>query len=203
MTRSRFRTLLAFTIAVLLLFVAIRALNPPYSPAGSVIDPPVVAPEILLSDAAGAPFALSGLRGRLVLLFFGYTNCPDVCPTTLADMQYVFRQLGDRSAQARFVFVTVDAPRDTPERMAEYLGNFNPQFIGLTGSGDALEAVYRDYNVGVERLPAAGTPGYEVAHISRVFVIDPEGRLIATFPYGLGRDAILADVQQLLAHGGY
>lgn len=164
-----------------------------------MIDPPRPAPEIDLADTSGERFLLSDLRGETVLLFFGYTFCPDVCPATLHDIRFVFEQMGDRAGEARFVFVTVDPARDSPDRIRSYLDGFDPAFIGLTGTDAALEQVYRDYSVQVVRGPAAGTGGYEVEHISRIFVIDRAGRLVATFPYGLGREAILADLQHLLS----
>ncbi len=189
--------------AVLLIVVALLAgwyrWSREYVPAGSMIDPPQPAAEIDLMDTSGERFLLSDLRGETVLLFFGYTFCPDVCPATLHDIRFVFEQLGDRTDDARIVFITVDPARDSPDRIRSYLDGFDPDFIGLTGTDAALEQVYQDYSVQVVRAPAAGAGGYEVEHISRIFVIDRAGRLVATFPYGLGREAILADLQHLLS----
>ena len=189
--------------AVLVLMIALVAgwsqFGRGHIPGGSMIDPPGPAPEITLTDTGGEEFRLSAHRGELVLLFFGYTYCPDVCPGTLKNMQVVFERLGGRAGEVRFVFITVDPARDDAARIRSYLDGFNPAFIGLTGSEDALERVYADYSVNVARGPAAGAAGYDVEHASRIFVVDREGRLIETFPYGLSRDAILADLQHLIS----
>jgi protein SCO1/2 len=169
-----------------------------YTLAGSVIDPPQPAPEIELTDEAGESFRLSALRGKVVLLFFGYTYCPDICPTALKDIQFVFDRMGDRSDEVRFIFITVDPARDDPERLRTYLGGFDDTFTGLTGSPSDLAEVYADYAVEVAFGPAAGTGGYDVEHTSRIFVIDREGLLVETFPNGLGRDVVLADLQHLV-----
>jgi len=164
-----------------------------------MIDPPGPAPEIALVDTRGADFRLSALRGDLVLLFFGYTYCPDVCPGTLKDMQFVFEQLGGDAGEVRFVFITVDPARDDSDRIHSYLDGFDPGYIGLTGTDEALAKVYADYAVEVARGPAAGVGGYDVEHTSRIFVVDRDGFLVETFPYGLSREAILADLQHLLS----
>jgi protein SCO1/2 len=169
-----------------------------YMLAGSVIDPPQPAPEIELTDEAGEAFRLSALRGKVVLLFFGYTYCPDVCPTALKDIQFVFDRMGDRSDEVRFIFITVDPARDDPERLRSYLGGFDDSFTGLTGSPSDLAEVYSDYAVEVAFAPASATGGYDVEHTSRIFVIDREGLLVETFPNGLGRDVVLSDLQHLV-----
>ena len=189
--------LAAIAVAGLVVFYATR-LRAPVELGGSVIEPAGPAPEIILHRTSGDSFRLSDLRGQVVLLFFGYTHCPDVCPTTLSDMKYVFERLGRAADSARFLFVTVDVPRDNPEEIRRYLDLFNPDFIGLTGTQDELETVYADYFVGVSAAPAAGIAGYEVAHTSRIFVIDQDGRLVETLAYGVSRDLILRDVQVLL-----
>lgn len=170
-----------------------------FTPAGSVIEPPRQAPEIQLTDESGNTFLLSERQGQVVLLFFGYTYCPDVCPGTLKDIEAVFGQLGERAGDVRFVFITVDPARDTPKRLREYLAGFHPAFTGLTGTAAELELVYRDYSVQVTLGPAAGVGGYDVEHTSRIFVIDRLGRLVETFPYGLSRPAMLADIQHWIS----
>lgn len=191
--------LLSVLLAVGLVAIGTRILQTPFTLSGSVIEPPGPAPELDLVTPDGSSFRLESLRGRIVLLFFGYTNCPDICPGTLADMKLIFEQMGASRSEVAFVFVTVDPARDTPERIAKYLASFHPEFIGLTGTPEQLETVYEAYNVGVARQPAAGAVGYEVEHISRIFVIDQDGDLIETFPYGIGREVILRDVQYLVS----
>ncbi len=161
---------------------------------GSVIHPAAPAPEIALQDQFGHPFRLSDMNGSVVLVFFGYTNCPDVCPTTLVDYAQIFDRLGSKADGARFVFVTVDPARDSPEAIENYLGAFNPDFIGLTGSHEALQAVYESYGVSVEIEHSSASHGYEVGHQTRIYVIDRDGMLVETFPFGLPREAMLDDL---------
>jgi protein SCO1/2 len=170
----------------------------PYQYHGSVIDPPFPAKDFTLADYAGDSFQLGQQRGKLVLLFFGYTSCPDVCPTTLATFKQLDERLGAQAADVEVVFVTVDPARDTPAKLGEYLALFSPDFIGLTDDPAALGAVYQDYGVYVEKQDTGDPNNYEVAHTSSVFVIDPNGDLRLTFPYGMSVADMAADVQQLL-----
>lgn len=185
---------LGVALGVGLVLVASVLFTSPVNLNGSVIDPPAPAPEIILQDQYGHPFSLDHLRGSLVLVFFGYTHCPDVCPATLVDYAGIFERLGDLAAAAQFVFITVDPQRDTPDTIANYLGAYNPGFIGLTGSPEELQKVYDSYGVDVEIAPGGGSPGYEVNHNTRIYVIDPEGLLVETFPFGLPREAMLDDI---------
>jgi len=110
---------------------------------GTLYDPALPAPEILLNRDNGSSFRLSEQRGDVVLLFFGYTSCPDVCPTTLSELRKVNTELGGNANQVKVVFVTVDPERDTPEQIQKYVSIFNPAFIGLSGSLEELEPVWK------------------------------------------------------------
>lgn len=132
-----------------------------------------------------------------MVLFFGYTSCPDVCPSTLKDLQTIASYLGDRSKDVKFLMVTTDPARDTHDRLGNYLGAFNPSFIGLRGSLDELEPVYSDFGVAVEKSEDDESAGYLVAHTSRVYAIDPGGSLRLTFPSGLSAEAMADDILQL------
>src|SRR3989337_3492295 len=114
---------------------------------GSVIDPPVQAIDFTLPDQNGKDFRLSDQKGKVVLLFFGYTNCPDECPVTLADFVKIKAKLGNKADQVKFVLVTTDPERDTAVRMQEYLKNFDPTFVGLVGESADLEPVWEAYGV--------------------------------------------------------
>jgi protein SCO1/2 len=120
--------------------VAVMTLQP-YHLRGSEIDPPVPAPEIILSSTQGGAYALSEQKGKLVLIFFGYTSCPDVCPVTLSEMRMLRSRLGDRAKEIDFVYITVDPARDTLEHMSRYLNAFDPAIIGLTGTEEELAPV--------------------------------------------------------------
>lgn len=141
---------------------------------------------------------LSDYQGRLVLLFFGYTHCPDVCPTTLAKLRYALRQLGETAKEVQVVFVSVDPERDTPEVMKRYLSHFDPAFVGLTGRPEEVEAVARAYGVYVEKEEVGSAAGYLVTHSARTYVIDRKGRLVLTFADETEPQDIAADLRQLL-----
>ena len=146
----------------------------------------------------GNPFRLSEQRGKVVLLFFGYTNCLDVCPTTLAQFKQIKDRLGDQAEQTRFVFITVDPERDTQERVRLYLENFDPSFVGLSGDRSDLEKIWQDYFVYQAKQDTGSAAGYEVDHTSRVYAIDKDGNLRMTYPVDIEQEAILDDVRHLI-----
>ncbi|RME40925.1 MAG: SCO family protein [Caldilineae bacterium] len=158
------------------------------------------APDFTLQSTQGGTFRLADQRGKVVLLFFGYTHCPDVCPTTLAAARQVLNGLGDRAAQVRFVFITVDPARDTLAELAAYTAHFHPDIIGLTGDESALQGVYDAYRIVVEReTPASGTSEYAVTHTARIYLIDPAGRLRLSYPFGTPWQDVLEDVKHILS----
>ncbi|MEW6581042.1 MAG: SCO family protein [Chloroflexota bacterium] len=138
------------------------------------------------------------MRGKVALLFFGYTNCPDVCPTTLAEFKRVKALLGEDAARVAFVFVSVDGERDTPEQLAAYVRAFDPEFIGLTGDDATIRAIARDYGVFYQRVSyEESAAGYLVDHTASTFGVDQEGRLRLVFSYGTDPAAIVARVRAL------
>jgi protein SCO1/2 len=140
---------------------------------GAVITPPLPAAEIKLTDQNGQPFVLSNLRGKVVLVFFGYTNCPDECPLTMAHLKQTLELLGDRADDVQVVMVTTDPARDTAQALKDWLVRFNPTFLGLLGTPDELAKTYSNYGVLVED---GGT-----THSTFVYVIDRAGNLRLTF----------------------
>ena len=166
---------------------------------GSVMDEPVPVPGFTLQDHTGQPFRLADQRGNVVLLFFGYTSCPDVCPTTLATWRQVHDLLGDEAGRTRFVFVTVDPERDTGERLGRHVQAFNPDFLGLTGAPEQLQEVYDIFGVYHEvDTTSQSALGYLVNHTATTFVLDPEGVWRLRETYGTLAEDIAHDVQQLL-----
>jgi protein SCO1/2 len=166
---------------------------------GSPLDEPAAVPDFVLTDQHGQQFHLSDQRGSVVLLFFGYTQCPDVCPTTLATWRKVHQALGSDAEHVRFVFVTVDPERDTAERLGLHVNAFNPDFVGLTGSQAELEAVYDIFDVYYEKDTSSGSAlGYLVNHTATTFVIDTDGQWRLRETYGTPVEDIVHDVQQLL-----
>lgn len=194
--------LLLFGIAILVGLTGVYLLlenTREYSYQGSLIDPPVQAPEIKLTDVNGETFELGALNGKVVIMFFGYTSCPDVCPVTLSDFHQIRSQLGEAAEEAKFVFITVDPERDTPERLKIYLSNFDPEIIGLTGSRSELEAVWSSYGVYQAKSEASDADNYLVDHSSRIYVIDKQGNLLLTYLFGTENKVITEDVQHLIS----
>ena len=146
-------------------------------------DPKVVQP-FALADHRGEPFTLKQLKGRWSFLFFGYTHCPDVCPTTLAMLDNVSQELGQEPTSSRdvqVVFVSVDPERDTPEHLGKYVGYFNPEFLGVTGVDEALTLLTRQLGIYTAREPPDASGDYLVGHGAAVLLIDPVGRLLGVF----------------------
>ncbi len=195
MNRQRIKRIVALGLLVGLLLSACGS----RSFRGSPLDPPVDVPDFQLVDEHGQPFRLSDQRGRVVLLFFGYTSCPDVCPTTLATWRQVHESLGEDAESVRFVFVTVDPERDTAERLGMHVDAFQPDFVGLTGSQEELEAVYGIFDVFYEKDTSSQSAlGYLVSHTATTFVIDPEGRWRLRESYGTLVEDLVHDIRQLL-----
>ena len=165
---------------------------------GTVYEPALPAPEILLKRDDGSTFRLTDQRGEVVLLFFGYTSCPDVCPITLSELRKVDEELGKNAGRVQVVFVTVDPDRDHPEQVQKYVSVFNPEFIGLSGSTTELEPVWKDYGVyrEVEQVPTSAA-GYLVNHTARVYVIDQAGNLRLSYSFGTPTDDIVHDLKLL------
>jgi protein SCO1/2 len=137
-----------------------------------------LAPDFTLTDQDGQPFTLSAQRGKAVVLFFGYTHCGDVCPTTLAHIAVAIRSLGPGAAAVEPVIVTVDPARDSSAVLKTYVAHFGTGVVGLTGSSAALDRVYGEYHVFHQQLPRKeGQSGYEMAHTSLIYYIDGSGRL--------------------------
>jgi len=169
-----------------------------YEFQGSLIDPPIPAADFELTDQHGDTFKLSNHNGEVVLIFFGYTNCPDVCPVTLSEFKQVKAQLGEKAEEVQFVYITVDPERDTVQRMKDHLENFDPTFVGLTGDTPDLEPVLKAYGVYAAKVDSGSAAGYLVDHTARVYAIDVNGNLRLTYPFETGSDALAADIQFLV-----
>jgi protein SCO1 len=171
---------------------------------GTFITPSRELPEFSLIDQQGRAFGSADLRGHWSLLFFGYTNCPDLCPTTLTTLAAMQKRLRARKASVlpQVIFVSVDAKRDTPAQMAKYVPYFDPEFIGLTAADQpSIEAVARKLGVSVIIQPASGG-NYTVDHSGAIFVLNPDGRLTAILSGPFGVDDLQGDFQRIVAAGG-
>ncbi|NJK79077.1 MAG: SCO family protein [Chloroflexaceae bacterium] len=174
---------------------------PAYQPPteGTPIDPPRAVKDFTLTNQAGEPMSLSDLRGKPVLIYFGYTFCPDICPTTLADMARVQQNLGDRGDDVAYVMVSVDGERDTPEVLNKYMANFGEGFIGLTGPDAEIRKITPDYGVYFQKNEVGGTSAaYLVDHSAAMYLLNAEGELAMIYGYGIPADVVTADVQAML-----
>ncbi|MBI5823453.1 MAG: SCO family protein [Chloroflexi bacterium] len=160
----------------------------PYPPAG----------DVELTQANGEIFRLSDQSGKIVLLFFGYTSCPDVCPTTMAEMKQALDNLGEDAKLVQVVFVTVDPARDTPEKIQEYANHFHKSFIGLTGSEEQLQPIWNDYGVVRQVNSSNSASGYIVDHTARLYLIDTRGNLRLSYTFGTPTKDIVFDLKLLL-----
>ncbi|MES2889609.1 MAG: SCO family protein [Pseudomonadota bacterium] len=162
-------------------------------------EPPRLAPDFVLQDARGGELTLARFRGKVVLLTFGFTNCPEACPTTLATLAQSRQALGAQQADAvQVVYLTVDPARDDAQRIRTYLAASDPTFVGGTASPEALAAVRQQYGAMAEKVPTAGG-GYGMNHTTSVYLIDRQGRLRAMMPYGRTPQDYLHDLRVLLA----
>jgi len=155
--------------------------------------------DFILPDQNGQPFKLSDQRGKVVLFFFGYAFCPDVCPLTLSTWKRVHDKLQAGAQQVKFVYVTVDPQRDTPEKLKTHLAVFNSDFIGLTGSPEILKEVYADFGVYAEKVNiAAGAAGYLMNHSTRMFVVDQNGVWRLLISHDAPVEDVVHDIRLLL-----
>ena len=153
---------------------------------------------IKLIDHNGKQFTLSDYKGKVVLVFFGFTHCPDVCPMTLHTFKKIKQEL-KTEGKVKFVYITVDPNRDTNERLKESLENFGSDFIGLTGSKEVLDSTYAAYGVFSEKIEMPESAlGYTISHTSRIFVIDRNGNWRLLIPYDSPLEDILHDIRLLL-----
>ncbi len=178
--------------------------QPVYEPptAGTPIEPPRELMDFTLPNQDGEPMSLSDLRGKPTLIYFGYTYCPDVCPTTLADLMRAKRQLDELGDDVNVLTISVDAGRDTPEVLKQYLGNFDEDFIGMTADTDTLQQIGADYGLYVRKREIEGTSAdYLIDHTANTYFVDAEGRLIMIYGYGIPAEVVAEDVRDYLEHG--
>lgn len=152
-----------------------------------------------LNDHNGKVRSLRDFRGKVVVLFFGYLHCPDVCPTTMADLAQVMGRLGKDADRVQVLFVTVDPERDTPALLAQYAPAFYPSFMGLYGDATSTAKVAKTFNIAYQKQPTSS--GYNVDHSAGTFLIDTAGQVRLLSPYGQRTDWLEQDIRLLLALG--
>jgi len=154
--------------------------------------------DLPLTDHNGQPRHLRDFAGKVVVVFFGYTQCPDVCPTSMSELAEVKRALGDQGGKLQGIFVTVDPERDTPEVLKAYMANFDPSFLALTGTPEQLAAVAKDFKIYYKRVEGQTPTSYTMDHSAGSYVYDAAGRLRVYHRYGSGAQALASDVRALL-----
>ncbi|MBY0340838.1 MAG: SCO family protein [Rhodocyclaceae bacterium] len=154
--------------------------------------------ELSLTDHNGQPRTLADFKGKVVILFFGFTQCPDICPTTLGASAAALQLLGSDADKVQVLFVTLDPARDTPEVLAKYTPAFHPSFLGLYGNAEATAAAAKEFKVFFQKAP--GNDGnYTIDHTAASYAIDPQGRLRLYMKHGETPDQMAADIKLLLA----
>lgn len=172
----------------------------PHTFAGTVMQSPQPAYDFVLQGVDGRDVRLSDFRGQAVLLFFGYTYCPDVCPGTLGVMRQVLYEMGERAEKVRVVFISVDPPRDTPERLKLYLERIDERMVGLSGAPDTLLDVATRYGIFYQRREGKDPEHYLIDHTATVLLIDPDGFLRVVYPFGTNSGGIISDLNYIFDH---
>ena len=151
-----------------------------------------------LPDHNGQPRSIKDFNGKVVVVFFGYTQCPDVCPTTMQEMAEVKRMLGKDGDRLQAIFVTVDPERDTADMLKAYMGNFDPSFLALRGTPEQTAAVAKDFKIYYKKVDGKTPTSYTMDHSAGSYIYDTQGRLRVYYRYGSGVEALAADVRTLL-----
>lgn len=178
--------------------VVLYILDASYTYHGTVLQSPVPANNFTLTGHDGNPVSLEDFRGQAVLLYFGYTFCPDVCPSTLSELARTKEALGRDADKLQVIMVTVDPERDTPEKLEKYVTHFDPDFLGLTGSEDEIAAAATPLGIYYEKQGGSEATGYLVDHTASVIAVDPEGHLRLIYPFGTPGEDIAEDIRHLI-----
>lgn len=187
------------TLALIITSVALVACSPEGPKfKSSDVTGASFARDFALTDHSETKRSLADYRGKAVVVFFGFTQCPDVCPTTLADLAETMRRLGSDAERVAVLFVTVDPERDTPELLAKYVPAFDPRFVGLSGDAAAIERTAKEFKVLYQKQPGKAPGSYSMDHSAGSFVFDPQGRLRLYVSHGQGPDVFTHDLRALL-----
>jgi protein SCO1/2 len=188
-------------IWLLLVLAALLAACGPSSPHFNSTDITGAdyARDFSLKDTSGKTRTLADFKGMAVVVFFGYTRCPDVCPTTMAEMKLVLEKLGHDAQRVQVLFVTVDPERDKPELLAQYVPAFDPSFIGLYGDLETTAKTAKDFKVFYQKVPGKSPDSYTMDHTAGSYVFDPQGRLRLFVRHGGDIAPLVADLKTLLA----
>jgi protein SCO1 len=154
-----------------------------------------------LPDVNGQPRTLGDFKGKVTVVFFGYTQCPDVCPTTMAELAQVKKQLGPDGDKLQGVFITIDPERDTPEILKSYMASFDPSFVALRGTLEQTQAAAKEFKIYFAKVPGKAEGSYTMDHSAGSFILDAKGNPRVFERYGAGADGLASDVKALIAQG--
>ncbi|MCX6030583.1 MAG: SCO family protein [Chloroflexi bacterium] len=194
------RSVIVILVAGALFLIAVLAYTQlrPYQFHGLALQSAQPAADFTLTASGGKAVKLSDFRGKLVVLYFGYTYCPDVCPTTLGDLARALNKLGQRADGVQVVMVTVDPARDTPEHLADYVSHFDPTFVGLSGTADQIAVAAAGFGIYYQKHEGTAATGYLVDHTATISVLDKEGHVRLVWPFGTPSEDMAADLGQML-----
>jgi protein SCO1/2 len=184
--------------AIAVLVVAVGLVAVQWQRSGGNLAAVAIGGPFKLTDQHGNTVTEASLKGHPSAMFFGYTFCPDVCPTTLSDLTVLMQKLGPAGDQLKVYFVTVDPERDTQQQLADYLQAFDPRFSGLTGSRAAIDQMLKEYRVYSKRVPSADGSSYTMDHTAAVYLLDKNGRLSGTLDYQEVEATALAKLKRLI-----
>jgi protein SCO1/2 len=193
---ARLLLVLGAFVAGLALFSAVIFIVTGRTPT-PIAMPSAIGGPFQLVDQNSKPITDQDLKGQPFLVFFGFTHCPDVCPTTLFEVSEVLRALGPEGSRVRALFVTVDPERDTPEKLKDYLTSFDPRVVGVTGDAEAIAAMEKAYRVYAKKVPLDGG-GYTMDHTAIVYLMDKSGRFVAPFNLKRRPEEAAADLKRFL-----
>lgn len=191
------KSALAFVVVILGLAVGYFFFRP-HAFHGTVIQSPDPSYDFTLTSSKG-DVSLSNFHGKLVLIYFGYTFCPDICPATLANIAQAMRDMGPAKAeQIQTMMISLDPERDTPEKLADYVAHFDPTFIGITGKKEQIDEVTSLYGIFYQKHEEPGKSGYLIDHTATLLVVDRKGYLKLVFPFGVTAAEIADDLEYML-----
>ncbi|MCE2870351.1 MAG: SCO family protein [Oxalobacteraceae bacterium] len=192
-----------YLLTLLTCLLALTACDKPQTPKVPFANTDVTgldyAKGFTLTDHTGKRRTLADFKGKVVVVFFGYTHCPDVCPTTLSEMAGILKTLGPEAARLQVLFITLDPERDTPELMASFVPAFDPSFLGLWGEQPDIDKVAKDFKVFAQKIQSKDGKNYTIDHTAGSYVFDDQGHIRLFVRHGLGSDGLLKDLQRLLA----
>lgn len=201
MSKRPFFTTIWIVFAVIGLgLLAVTVVVNPFEFHDHLVEPPLPIKDFALQTGNGEVFRLSDQKGKIVLLFFGYTHCPDVCSTTLVTFKQVYAGLGENAKTVKFVMITTDPDRDTPEAITAYVRNFNPEFIGLSGNLAELESIWKEFGVYTSKQALVKSDDYGFGHTASVYIIDQSENFIQTIPYGTSARDVIDELFRLLGN---